>query len=98
MNAWFETKGLHITHFNIHYLYRKLDEIKFLINKQNLDILCLCKTFLNKEFSDNELIIPDYNSIRKDRQTHGGGFIVYTRSNLACILIVRKFLINNSRL
>ena len=55
-------------------------------NEQNLDILCLCETFLNKEFSDNELIIPDYNSIRKDRQTHGGGLIVYTRSNLAyCI-------------
>ena len=26
MNAWFEKKGLHITHLNIHYLYPKLDE------------------------------------------------------------------------
>ena len=84
MNAWFEKKGLHITHLNIHYLNPKLDEIKFLVSEQNVDILRLCETFLN-EFSDNELIIPDYNTVRKDRKTHGGGLIVYTGSNLACI-------------
>ena len=85
MNAWFEKKGLHIAHLNIHYLYPKLDEVKLLTNYQNIDIFCLCETFLNQQFSDNELQIPDYNIFRKDRQSHGGGLIVYTKSNLACI-------------
>ena len=85
MNAWFEKKGLHITHLNIHYLYPKRDETKCLLSQQNIDILCLCETFLSIEFLDSELNILDYNFIRKDRQTHGGGLIIYTRSNLACI-------------
>ena len=53
MNAWFEKKGLHIAHLNIHYLYPKLDEVKLLTNYQNIDIFCLCETFLNQQFSDN---------------------------------------------
>ena len=85
MNAWFGKKGLHIAHLNIHFLYPKLDEIKFLTNNQNIDIFCLCETFLNHQFSDNELQITDYNMFRKDRQSHGGGLMVYTKSNLACI-------------
>ena len=85
MNAWFGKKGLYIAHLNIHFLYPKLDEIKFLTNDQNIDIFCLCETFLNQQFSDNELHITDYNMFRKDRQSHGGGLMVYTKSNLACI-------------
>ena len=86
MNAWFETKGLHTSHLNIHFLYPKLDEIKYLTsNQQNIDILCLCETFLNTEFSDNDLKISNYNFFRKDRQSHGGVLVIYTKSNLACI-------------
>ena len=86
MNTWFPSKGLHISHLNIHYLFPKLDEIKILLNDQsNIDILCLCETFLNGEFSDDELQIESYEMTRKDRQSHGGGPIVYTKANLSCI-------------
>ena len=30
-------------------------------------------------------MIPGYNFIRKDRNSHGGGLIVYIKENLACI-------------
>ena len=43
------------------------------------------KLFLNTEFSDNDLKISNYNFFRKDRQSHGGGLVIYTKSNLACI-------------
>ena len=79
MNTWFGAKGLHITYLNAHYLYPKLDELKLLLSEQNIDIFCLCETFLNSEFSENELIIPGYEFIRKDRQSPGGGLIVYTK-------------------
>ena len=29
------------------------------MSEQNIDIFCLCETFLNQEYSDNELKIPD---------------------------------------
>ena len=85
-NAWFSKKGLHISHLNVHYLYPKLDELKILMSTQaNIDILCLSETFLNDEFSNHELTIQNYDFVRKDRQSHGGGLLIYTKSNLSCI-------------
>ena len=55
---WLNNKGLHICHLYIQYLYPKLDEIKILLyNQPNIDIFCLCETFLHNEFSDEELRI-----------------------------------------
>ena len=82
---WLQNKGLHICHLNVHYLYPKLDEIKILLHEQNIDILCLCEAFLNQEFCDDELKINGYDFIRKDRQTHGGGLIIYIKSYLSFI-------------
>ena len=76
-NKWLKNKGLHFCHLNIRYLYPKLDETKTLLHNQtNIDILCLCETFLHDRFSDDELKIDGYNFIRKDRQRHGGGLII----------------------
>ena len=62
----------------MHYLYPKLDEIKILLHIQpNIDIMCLCETFLNEEFSDNELLINVYSFIHKD------SLIVSVKSNLS---------------
>ena len=70
----------------MHYLYPKLDQIKLLLHEQgNIDKLCLCETFLNEEFSDNKLIIDNYQMTCKDRKTHGGGLVIYTKSYLSCI-------------
>ena len=85
-DAWFISKGLHICHLNVHHLYPKLDEIKILLNEQkNIDIICLGETFLNDQYSDSELQIPNYNFIRKDRHSNGGGLIIYYKTNLACV-------------
>ena len=45
--------------------------------------MCLCETFLNQEFSDDELKVSGYDFIRKDRQVHGGGLIIYRKSFLS---------------
>ena len=68
----FNVKGLNITHLNIHYLrvYPKLDQLKLLVLEQTIDIFCLCETFLNSEFSENESLIPGYDFIFKDRNSH----------------------------
>ena len=85
-DAWFISKGIHICHLNVHYLYSKLDEIKILLHEQKLmDIFCLGETFLNDQYLDSELTIPNYNFIRKDRQSNGGGLIIYYKTDLACI-------------
>ena len=80
---WLQNKGLHFCHLNVHYLYPKLDEIKMLLQEQDIDILCLCETFLNQDFSDDELKVGGYNFIRKDRQSPGAGLIIYIKSYLS---------------
>ena len=80
-------KGLHISHLNINFLYPKLDEIKYLkSNRQNIDILCLCETFLNTEFSDNDLKFQTTTSFAKIGKVTevASKLVIYTKSSLAC--------------
>ena len=49
---WLQNKRLHIYNLNVPYLHH--DEIKILLHEQNIDILCLCQTFLNQELCDDE--------------------------------------------
>ena len=80
--SWFKKKGLNIMHLNIHYLHSKLDEIKILLYEQpNIDIICLCETFLTDKFTDEELVLDNYQLFRKDRNTHGGGLVIYVKNN-----------------
>ncbi len=56
-----------------------------LLNEQtNLDIFCVCETFLHDEFNDFELHLNNYELFRKDRHTHGGGLAIYTKNNVPC--------------
>ena len=83
--SWFKKKGLHVMHLNVHYLYPKLDDLKLLINEQsNMDIICLCETFLTKQIADEELMLDNYQLFRKDRNLHGGGLVIYVKNNLIC--------------
>ena len=80
---WFQNKGLNIMYLNIHYLYSKLDELKILLSQKNeIDIICLCETSLNDQFSNDELRLENYQLFRKDRKTNGGGLAIYVKESL----------------
>ena len=84
---WFQKKGLNIMHLNIHYLYSKLDKLKILLSQTNeIDVICLCETFLNENFSNEEIKLENYQLFRRDRETNGGGLVVYVKENLRCLL------------
>ncbi len=40
---------------------------------------------MSYEILDGEIEIPDYNIFRKDRDTKGGGVLVFVRSDLSVI-------------
>ena len=78
--------GLKVMHINIHYLFPKFDEIKILLGQNpDIDILCLCETFLNDSFSDSEFQLQGYQLFRKDRKTNGGGIAMYIKDSLTCL-------------
>ena len=72
----FQKRGLH--------LKPKLDEVKLLLSSDNnVDVLGICETFLNKNVDDKTINIDNYKIERKDRETcnmldktQGGG--IYT--------------------
>lgn len=54
----------------------QINEIRLLLNESiaNVNILCLCETFLFHEVNNNEIDIDGYKTVRKDRiGKHGGG-------------------------
>ena len=81
------TQGLNVANVNICHVKPKLDEIKLLLNSSfKLDILGLCKTFLDENTKDNILHMQSFNLERKDRAAFkqatlntklGGGVVVY---------------------
>jgi len=61
----------------------KLEEIKYVLSHSKIHILGLCETFLNKEIQDSDLQIPNFNCIRRDRDSRkGGGIVVYIKDNI----------------
>ena len=48
----------------------------------NFDILAIIDTKIYHTVPDNEINLPGYSPIRKDRNRHGGGVLVYIRESI----------------
>ena len=74
--------GLKVAHLNIRSLFNKFEEIKHILCKSQLDILCLTETWLDNTITDNELYINGYKIERRDRNRTGGGVMMYIKEHL----------------
>ena len=73
-----------IAHLNINFLYQKIEPLKDLV-KSSVDILVISETKLDNSFPMGEFEIEGYSTpIGLDRNCHGGGIILYVRSDLPC--------------
>lgn len=70
-----------IEHLNAQSLPCHLDEIKFLVEEREVDILCISETWLGSNMPDNFIAIPNFNLYRCD-YGRGGGTCIYARRNL----------------
>ena len=75
-------KGLKVAHINIHSLYPKVEEIRFLLLNTGLDILCISETWLDEVISQGELHVDGYCLLRRDRNRHGGGVTIYVKNGM----------------
>ena len=55
------------------------------MSKNPFDIICLNETFCDSSVSDEEISLPEYTIVRRDRNRHGGGVAMYIRNNLTFI-------------
>ena len=70
---------------NINSLLAHIDEFRVFMNDSAIDIISINETKLDCSINDNEVYLPGYEIVRKDRKTngrHGGGVFVYVKCNL----------------
>ena len=75
-------KNLKIGHLNINGLVNKLSEVQYLLDVAKFDLLGITETHLNPSISDDWIRISGYNIVRKDRDSRGGGVLIYFKEDL----------------
>ena len=62
----------------------ELANLKNLLLTEKPDILTIVETWLDTKVSDSELNIEGYDFFRRDRNSKGGGIIVYYKKDIVC--------------
>ena len=75
-------KNLKIGHLNVNGLTSKFHEVQMILNDVKFDILGITETHLSEDVSNDWLSISNYNLVRKDRDRHGGGVLIYFKESL----------------
>ena len=60
-----------------------MSELELIATKTRAKIITVCETWFDDSVTDNEVNIPNYSVIRKDRKRDGGGVCIYIHSDLA---------------
>ncbi len=69
---------------NINTIINKFHDITFILSKQLLDIFIINESKLNKDIDDSLFTMNNYDIIRRDRLTDGGGGVVALALKVSC--------------
>ena len=75
-------KNLITGSLNINSIRNKFDTIQHMWQCRYIDILALCETKLDDSFPIGQFDVLDYNCVRRDRSSNGGGLMYYIRSDI----------------
>ena len=70
---------------NINSLLAHLDDLKFFVLDSKINVLAINETKIDSSVNDNEIYLPGFEIVRKDRSVNGrsgGGVCIYLRSNI----------------
>ena len=62
----------------------KFCSVKELLTTNTVDMLIIAETKLDNTFINSQFAVDNYHLWRADRNSRGGGLLVYIRSDLAC--------------
>ena len=68
MSEYINYKGLNIAYINIRSLLSKKDSLSVYLRKNNLAVLCISESWLNKCIPDNVVYFQGYNIMRNERK------------------------------
>ena len=76
-----------MAHLNINFLQNEFEPLVSLIQGK-VDILIVSETKIDDSFTTNQFMIPGYSMpFRKDRNSHGGGLLIYVREEIPCKML-----------
>ena len=79
-----EEHSITIAHLNINFLQHKFEPLVNLI-QEKIDILIISETKIDESFSSNQFMIDGYSiPFREDRNSQGGGLLIYVREDIRC--------------
>ena len=78
----FNGNGLNIAQLNVNSILKHIDEIKSLVQHNNMHLLALNETKVDESIFDDEINIANYSLLRKDRTRQGGGVAIYIHKSL----------------
>lgn len=87
-NLGLRGKGLRIGHLNIQGINNKIDQLKIMLqsNFNKIHMLGLSETKLSDHHAESVFEINGYQKpFRKDRNSNGGGLIVYVKNGISCV-------------
>ena len=70
---------------NINSLLSYLYDLKFFVLDTKIDLLAINETKIGSSVNDNDMYLPGFEVVRKDRSDNGrsgGGVCIYLRSNI----------------
>ena len=76
------SKNFKLACLNIRSLYPKLEEVISIVKTYDFSIFVVNESWLDESLCDNDIKIPNYDVIRRDRNRQGGGVCIYVKSNL----------------
>ena len=78
-------RGFVMAALNINSLLAHLDDLKVFVLDSKIDVLAINETKIDSSVNDNEIYLPGFEVVRKDRSVNGrsgGGVCIYLRSNI----------------
>ena len=76
-------KNCKIAHININSLAGfKFAEVQMWLSSALFDLLIITETKLDETFPNSQFVIQGFHLLRKDRNMHGGGVIMYIRNGI----------------
>ena len=76
-------------YFNVRSLLPKIDHLRAICNLSSPDIICIVESWLDSTIADTEIFIQGYSIVRLDRSRHGGGVIIFVKSQFTLTPLYR---------
>ena len=64
-------------YYNARSVLPKFDELLLSVDIQRPDVICITESWLCSDIQNSEIAIPGYQTLRLDRNRHGGGILMY---------------------